>query len=166
MVNSFSVDIKQNPYGNIRRINTMLNGRVLYRVTDSEGKEAGKLTIPEKEVDSFESSYKTILDTAPKIQAYVDANSSKQAVRKRRNLARMIIGASGIVGLAVPLIVLKNSTSITKKILGAVAGIVAGLSAGFLASLSVTTPPGSLEFARATRNLSKLDIKPVFDEKA
>lgn len=166
MVNSFSVDIKQNPYGNIRRISSLPNGRVLYSVIDSEGKQAGKLTLPQEEVDSFESSYKEILETAPKIRAYVSANSSENAIKKRRNMARLIIGASGLVGAGIPLIVLRKSTSMTKKILGAVAGIVTGLSAGFIASLGVTTPPGSLEFAQATRNLAKLDIQPVLDEQA
>ena len=140
------------------------NGRVLYSVIDSEGNKAGKLSLPAEQVDTFETSYKQILDTAPKIQAYVKANSSVESVNKRRNMARGIIGTSGFIGASIPLIILRKSTSVTKKILGAVAGIVTGLSAGFLASLSVTTPPGSLEFAKATRTLSTLDIQPVLEE--
>ena len=166
MANAFSVDVKQNPYGSIQRTGILPNGRVLYNVIDSDGQKAGKLTIPKEEVDTFEASYKEILETAPKIQAYVSANSSEESIKKRRNLARAIVGTSGIIGAAVPLLMLRNSTSVTKKILGAVAGIVAGLSVGFVSSLGVTTPPGSLEFAKATRNLSKLDIQPVLDEQA
>ena len=164
MANAFSVDVKQNPYGSIQRTMELPNGRVLYNVVDSEGHKAGKLTIPKEEVDTFEASYKEILETAPKIQAYVNANSSEEAIKKRRNMARAIVGASGVVGASIPLIILRKSTSVTKKILGAVAGIVVGLSAGFISSLGVTTPPGSMDFARATRNLSKLDIQPVLDE--
>ena len=165
MANAFSVDVKQNPYGSIQKVAVLPNGRVLYNVIDSDGKEAGKLTIPNEQVDTFESSYKEILETAPKIQAYVKANSSEGSIKKRRNMARGIIGASGVIGASIPLIILRKSTSMTKKILGAVAGIVVGLSTGFIASLGVTTPPGSLEFAKATRDLSKLDIQPVLDQK-
>ena len=166
MANAFSVDVKQNPYGSIQRAVELPNGRVLYNVIDSEGNKAGKLTIPKEEADIFEASYKEILETAPKIQAYVKANSSEESIKRRRNMARVIVGTSGIIGLGIPLAILRKSTSVTKKILGAVAGIVAGLSAGFVASLGVTTPPGSLEFAKATRNISKLDIQPVLDEQA
>ena len=166
MANAFSVDVKQNPYGSIKRAAELPNGRVLYNVVDSEGHNAGKLTVPKEQVDTFEASYKEILETAPKIQAYVNANSSDEAIKKRRNMARGIVGISGLLGAAIPLAILHKSTSVTKKILGTVAGIVAGLSAGFIASLGVTTPPGSLDFARATRNLSTLDIQPVLDEQA
>ena len=165
MANAFSVDVKQNPYGSIQRYSELPNGRIVYGVIDSEGNKAGKLTVPIEEVDIFEASYKEILETAPKIQAYVKANSSEESIRKRRNTARGIVGLSGVIGAAIPLIILRKSTSVTKKILGAVAGIVVGLSAGFAASLGVTTPPGSLKFAKATRNISKLDIQPVLDEK-
>jgi hypothetical protein len=148
------------------RAGNLPNGRALYNVIDSEGHNAGKLSVPIEQVDTFEASYNQILDTAPKIQAYVNANSSDEAISKRRTQSRAVIAASGVIGIAVPLVMLRNSTSITKKILGAVAGIVTGLSIGFAASLGITTPPGSLAFARATRNLSKLDIQPVLDEQA
>ena len=164
MVNAFSLNVKHSPYGSVERVCSLPNERVLYNIIDSEGNKAGKLSIPYEQVDTFEASYKEILDTAPKIQAYVEANSSEEAVKKRRNIGRGIVGLSGLTGLAIPLILLRKSTSMTKKILGAVAGIVAGLAAGFVASLGVTTPPGSLNFARATRTLSKLDIQPVLDE--
>lgn len=166
MVNGLSANLKPNSYGNILRAGNLPNGRIMYNVIDSEGNKAGKLSIPKEQVDTFETSYKQILDTAPKIQAYVNANSSMEAVTKRRNIARGIVASSGIIGAGIPLIILRKSSSVTKKILGTVAGIVAGLSAGFVASLGVTTPPGSLEFAHATRTLSTLDIQPVLDEKA
>ena len=165
MVNGLSVNLRPNSYGNILRAGSLPNGRAVYSVIDSEGNHAGKLSLPQEQIDTFEASYKQILDSAPKIQAYVNANSSQESINKRRNMARGIVAASGVVGVSVPLLILRKSTSITKKILGAVAGIVAGLSAGFVASLGVTTPPGSLEFARATRTLSTLDIQPVLDEK-
>lgn len=165
MVSELSVNFRPASYGNILRAGNMSNGRVMYNVIDSEGNQAGKLSLPAEQVDVFEASYKQILESAPKIQAYVNANSSPESINKRRNIGRGIVGASGIVGAVIPLVILRKSTSVTKKILGVVAGIVTGLSAGFIASLGVTTPPGSFEFARATRTLSTLDIKPVLDEK-
>ncbi len=166
MVNAISGNIRPNSYGNILRAGNLPNGRVLYNVIDSEGNKAGKLSVPFEQVDTFEESYKQILDSAPKIQAFVKANSSEEAITKRRNLGRGIVATSGIAGAVLPIVLLRKSTSITKKILGVVAGIVAGLSAGFAASLGVTSPPGSIQFALASRNLSRLDIQPVLDKKA
>ena len=164
MANNLSVNLKTSSYGNILRAGNLPNGRVLYNVIDSEGNKAGKLTVPIEQVDTFEESYNQILESAPKIRSFVKANSSEEAVAKRRNLGHGIVAASGIAGAILPMVLLRKSTSITKKILGLVAGIVTGLSIGFIVSLGVTTPPGSFEFARASRNLSKLDIQPVLDE--
>ncbi len=166
MVNELSGNLKPSSYGNILRTGALKDGRIIYQVVDSNGNKAGRLSVPENQVDTFENSYTQILETAPRIQAYVKANSSENAIKKRRNYARGIVAASGLIGAGIPLLILRKSTSVTKKILGAVAGVVAGLSAGFFASLGVTTPPGSLEFAKATRELSKLDIQPVLDEDA
>ena len=165
MVNDLSVNLRPSSYGNILRIGNLPNGRVMYNVIDSKGNKAGKLSVPSDQVDTFEASYGQILDAAPKIQAFVKANSSEEAITKRKALGQGIVAASGIAGFSIPLVLLRKSTSITKKILGAVAGIVAGLSAGFVASLGITSPPGSFEFARASRNLSKIDIQPVLEEK-
>ena len=166
MANNLSVNLKPASYGNILRAGNLPNGRVLYNVIDSEGNKAGKLSVPLEQVDTFEASYNQILDSAPKIQAFVKANSSEEAIAKRRNLGRGIVAAGGVLGFATPLIILNKSTSVTKKILWAVAGIVTGLSAGFISSLAITTPPGSFDFALASRNLSKLDIQPVLDKQA
>lgn len=166
MMNELSINVKPSSYGNILRSGSLPNGRVLYSVIDSEGKKAGKLSVPKEEVDTFETSYKQILDTAPKIQAFVKANSSEEAISRRKNIGRGIVVSSGVIGSGIPLYLLRKSTSVTKKILGLVAGIVTGLSVGFIASLGITAPPGSIEFARASRNLSTLDIQPVLDEKA
>ncbi len=164
MTNNLSLNLKTNSYGNILRAGNLPNGRVLYNVIDSEGNKAGKLTVPLEQVDTFEESYNRILESAPKIQAFVKANSSEEAISKRRNLGRGIVAASGVAGAVLPMVLFRKSTSVTKKILGIVAGIVTGLSVGFIASLGVTTPPGSFDFALASRNLSKLDIQPVADE--
>lgn len=166
MVNGLTGNLKPNSYGNILRAGNLPNGRVLYNVIDSEGNKAGKLSIPLDEVDTFEASYNQILDSAPRIRNFVNANSSEEAIAKRRAIGHGIVAASGIAGIGIPLLLLRKSTSVTKKILGIVAGIVTGLSIGFIASLKVTSPPGSFDFALAKRNLSRLDIQPVLDEQA
>ena len=98
MMNELTVNLRPNAYGNILRAGNLPNGRVMYSVIDSEGKKAGKLSLPAEQVDTFETSYKQILDSAPKIQAYVKANSSEEAVKNRRNMGRGIVAASGIIG--------------------------------------------------------------------
>ena len=148
------------PYGNIQRIGTTQNGRSVYRVIDSQGKESGKLSVPQEQVDTFESAYKDIMDVAPKIQKFVIEHSSEEDIRKRRNLSRVIVGTGGVIGAVVPVVLTKKSSTV-KKVLATVTGIIAGLTGGFAASLAATTPPGTYKFAKATRTFSKLDIQPM-----
>ena len=155
---------KQNSYGNIQRMGSTENGRAIYRVIDSDGNEAGRLSVAGTDTDKFESAYRDIMDAAPKIQKYVTENSSEADIKKRRNLSRAIVGAGGLIGVAVP-IALTRKASTLKLILATVAGVVAGLSAGFVTSLSVTTPPGTYKFAKASRTFAKLDIQPISQEK-
>ncbi len=155
---------QQNSYGNIQKIGTQ-EGRAVYSVVDSDGSEAGKLSVPEKESDTFEAAYKDVMDAAPKIQKYVLENSSDEDIKKRRNKSRLIVGTGGLIGAAVPIALIKN-LSTTKRVLSTVAGIIVGISAGFAASLAATTPPGTYKFAKATRTFAKLDIQPVEDNKS
>ena len=163
MVNGIT-GFKQNSYGNIQRMGSTENGRAIYRVIDSDGKEAGRLSVAGTDTDKFESAYRDIMDAAPKIQKYVTENSSEADIKKRRNLSRAIVGAGGFIGAAVP-IALTRKASTLQQILATVAGVVAGLSAGFATSLSVTTPPGTYKFAKASRTFAKLDIQPISQEK-
>ena len=163
MVNGIT-GFKQNSYGNIQKIGSTEHGRAIYRVIDSDGKEAGRLSVAGTDTDKFESAYRDIMDSAPKIQKYVTENSSEADIKKRRNLSRAIVGAGGLIGVAVP-IALTRKASTLQQILATVAGVVAGLSAGFVTSLSVTTPPGTYKFAKASRTFAKLDIQPISQEK-
>ena len=163
MVNGIT-GFKQNSYGNIQKIGSTEHGRAIYRVIDSDGKEAGRLSVAGTDTDKFESAYRDIMDAAPKIQKYVTENSSEADIKKRRNLSRAIVGAGGLIGVAVP-IALTRKASTLKQILATVADVVAGLSAGFVTSLSVTTPPGTYKFAKASRTFAKLDIQPISQEK-
>ena len=110
MANELSGNLKPNSYGNILRAGVLPNGRIMYNVIDSNGNKAGRLSIPENQVDTFEASYTEILDTAPKIQAYVNANSSDASIKKRRNYARAIVATSGLIGAGIPLFILRKST--------------------------------------------------------
>ena len=163
MVNGIT-GFKQNSYGNIQKIGSTEHGRAIYRVIDSDVKEAGRLSVAGTDTDKFESAYRDIMDAAPKIQKYVTENSSEADIKKRRNLSRAIVGAGGLIGVAVP-IALTRKASTLQQILATVAGVVAGLSAGFVTSLSVTTPPGTYKFAKASRTFAKLDIQPISQEK-
>ena len=163
MVNGIT-GFKQNSYGNIQRMGSTENGRAIYRVIDSDGKEAGRLSVAGTDTDKFESAYRDIMDAAPKIQKYVTENSSEADIKKRRNLSRAIVGAGGFLGAAIP-IALTRKASTLKQIIATVTGVVAGLSAGFATSLSVTTPPGTYKFAKASRTFAKLDIQPISQEK-
>lgn len=162
--NTGSTGFKQNSYGNIQRVGTTPNRRTVYRVIDSQGEEAGKLSVPLEQADKFESAYRDVMETAPQIQKFVRENSSEQDIKKRRNLSRAIVATGGVIGAAVP-IALSKKLSRVKTILATVAGIIVGISAGFAASLAATTPPGTYKFAKATRTFSKLDIQPVIENK-
>ena len=164
VLNMGSSGLKQNSYGNIQRIGNMSDGRIVYRVIDSTGEETGKLSVPNNEADTFESAYRDVMVSAPKIQKFVLENSSEKDIKKRRTLSRVIVGAGGLIGGASALF-LAQKVSTVKQILSTVAGIIAGLTAGFAASLAITTPPGTYKFAKASRTFSKLDIQPVIDDK-
>ncbi len=159
MINVTPSGFKQNSYGNIQRLGTNTNGRTVYRVIDSQGDEAGKLSVPYNQAEKFESAYRDVMESAPKIQKFVRENSSEEDIKKRRNLSRLIVGTGGVIGAAIPIALSKKMSKI-KTVLATVAGIIIGVSAGFAASLAATTPPGTYKFAKATRTFSKLDIKP------
>ena len=163
MLNIGVSGFRQNSCGNIQKISVTPEGRVVYRVIDSQGEESGKLTVPQNQTDKFESAYRDVMNTAPKIQKFVMENSSEQDIKKRRNKSRAIVAAGGIIGAAVPIALTKNVSRV-KSILATVAGIIVGISAGFAASLAATTPPGTYKFAKATRTFSKLDIQPVIED--
>ncbi|MBR6126840.1 hypothetical protein IKQ21_04060 [bacterium] len=155
--------IGNNSYGNIQRIGVSSDNRVVYRVIDSEGKDAGKMSVAQEDVDKFEKSYIDIMSTAPKIKEYVAKNSSPEDLQRRRLMSGLCVGTGGLLGAVIPSFFTKGK-GVTKKVVSSVAGLVIGLAAGFATSLSVSTPPGAFKFARAARNLSKVDLKPFSDD--
>ena len=161
MVQGISEGLAQSSYGRIQRTGLYSGGRTEYRVFDSEGKDAGKLTVPTKQADRFEKAYTDIMESVPKIQKYSREHSSQRDKNLRQNISRVCTMAGGIIGAVVPLTLLRNSSSATKQILGLVAGIITGISAGFAASIATVSPPGTLKFTLASRRLSEIDIQPV-----
>ena len=163
MVNGVNViSLQQNPYGNIRRFSVLPNGRTMYQVTDSKGNDAGKITVPNSQVDTFEKAYNDILSTAPKIQKYVKENSSDDDLRKRRIKTQSIVTIGGAVGAFVPLLLTWNK-SFLKKVIATGLGIFAGLATGFTAAFIGSMPPGTYKFEKASQTLADLDIQPVIE---
>ena len=61
-----------NNYGTINKIGTTENGRSVYQISDGTGKIAGRLSVAAKDCDTFEKSYETILNAAPKLQKFAE----------------------------------------------------------------------------------------------
>lgn len=163
MVNGVNgVDLQHNPYGSIRRGSMLNNGRVLYQVIDSNGNEAGKLTVPKIQADKFERAYNDILYTAPMIQKYVAENSSDNDVKKRRVKTQSIVTIGGALGAFIPLLLTWNK-SVMKKIAATGLGIFTGLAAGFGTAFVASMPPGTYRFEKASQTLADLDIQPVIE---
>ena len=161
MVNSVSSgDLNPNAYGSIKKAGVQNNGRVLYSVFDSNGNENKKLSVPLNQADTFEKSYNTILDKAPKIKEYVKVHSSKEDIRKRKYLSAFVLANGGFWGCMLPLWFTRNKSSLT-QILSTGTGIFIGLTAGLAYSLNIMTPPGTYEFQKATKELKKLDIQII-----
>lgn len=148
-----------NQFGTINRVGNTPDGRVVYSVTDGEGREAGKMSVAAKDCDVFEKSYHDVIESAPKIQKFVQTHSSPEDIKKRKNTSRWITGICAAIGAGVP-IYLTRKASTVKQVLATVVGLVAGVTSGFGLSFAVTTPPGTMKFSKATRNMSKIDIQP------
>lgn len=151
-----------NGYGSINRIGRTDNGRVVYQVVDAEGKEAAKMSVAQRDSDTFEKSYKTIMVSAPKMQKYAETTSPEE-MKKKQSQAKWIIAGCGLLGGIVPLLKSKgNGFWGAMKQLGlTLLGTGAGLVGGIYIAGKMVTPPGAAEFTKATQTISKLDIQPV-----
>ncbi len=159
-----NVSNQTSSFGGINRIGTTQNGRIVYEVIDSNGQEAGKLTIPAQDADTFEKSYYDIMDAAPKIQKFSLEHSSAEDMKKRKTASNIMIAAGMIIGAGIP-IYLTRKASGWKQVLATVGGVVAGLAAGMGLSFATLTPPGMMKFVKASKNLSKIDVRP-FEQNA
>lgn len=162
MVQNVSTPNPSGGYGAINRIGMTNNGRVVYQVVDASGQEAGKMSVAQKDCDKFEKSYHSIVKSAPKLQAYAQ-KTPPEKMEKKQKMAKWIVGGFTVAAALVPLLKCKPKNvwgyikSLGLTLLSAGAGAIGGL---FVASKMVT-PPGAMEFAKATKTLSKLDIQPM-----
>lgn len=151
-----------NSYGSINRIGMTDNGRVVYQILDGNNNQAIKMSVAQKDCDTFEKAYRDIVESAPKLQQYAQ-NTPPQKMQKKQKMAKWVVGGCGLLGGIYPAIKCKiNSVGTGIKALGLTllctgAGLVAGM---FIASKMVT-PPGAMQFSKASQTLSKLDIQPV-----
>lgn len=148
-----------NPYGgNINKIGMTENGRVIYQVTDAEGKAASALSVAQKDCDVFEKSFRDIMEAAPVVEKYAQTTTPEK-MKKKQSMSKWVIGGLTGIGALIPMIKVKGGWM--KQTLFTLAGGIAGFAAGMGISLATFTPPGAAKMAKATKNLSKLDIQPL-----
>lgn len=149
-------------YGSINRIGATENGRVIYQITDDSGKVAGNLSVAQKDCDTFEKSYKDIMEATPKLQKYVQTTPPEK-MEKMQRLSKWIIAGGLLIGGLIPAIKVKGDgwTGVIKQIFATLLGAGVGLGAGVTIATKTCTPPGSIQFTKASQNLSKIDIQPV-----
>ena len=62
----------QNQYGTINKIGTTAEGRIVYQIDDPKKQQSLRMSVAAKDCDTFEKSYKQIMESAPKMQAYTE----------------------------------------------------------------------------------------------
>ena len=151
-----------NGYGAVNRIGMTNNGRVVYQVIDGAGHETIKMSVNPRDCDKFEKSYRDIMESAPKLQRYAQKTSPQQ-MEKKQKAAKWIVGGCGLLGGIWPLLKTRGNgfwgamKQLGLTLLGTGVGLVGGM---FIASKMVT-PPGAMQFSKATQTISKLDIQPI-----
>ena len=162
MTQGVSQQPKTNPnpmasMGSINRIGNTPEGRVIYQLVDGNGKVAGKVSVGAQSSDTFERTFKTITDVAPKIQDYAK-KMTPQKVEQKKNTAKWLRRGMFAVGFLTPAILVKGKT--WKQALITVAGSIAGIIAGVITTNKIMTPPGAKELNNATKTLQSLDVQP------
>ena len=67
----------QSSYGEIKRIDTTPEGRVIYQVTAPDGQVAGGLSVAANDCDKFERSYEAMMEAAPKLENYMKTHTEE-----------------------------------------------------------------------------------------
>ena len=150
-----------NSMGSISKIRTTESGRIIYQVTDANGKESAKLSVNANDCDRFEKAYNDITTSAPKLQKYMQ-NTTEKKLKRLKKISRWIIGLGTGIGAAIPIFTTAKLSTF-KQVLCTIGGTIAGFVSGAGISSLTTTPPGALKLSKATRELQKLDIQPVLD---
>ena len=157
-----NVTTSPNGYGAVNRIGMTNNGRVVYQVVDPTGKEAGKMSVAQRDADTFEKSYRTMMESAPKLQHYTETTTPEQ-MQKKQKMAKWVVAGCGLLGGIVPLLKAKGNGfwGAMKQVGLTLLGTGAGLVGGIYIAGKMATPPGAMEFTKATQTISKLDIQPI-----
>lgn len=155
----------QQGYGSINRMGMTQDGRVLYQVIAADGKEAGKMTVPQHQADSFEKSYRTMIKNAPKMQEFA-MTATPEKVEKMQKKAKWITAGGALLGGLTPMVLLRSTGKgkwwghWATQTVATLIGLVGGLIGGSKIAAKVATPPGSMDFMKATQTISQLDIQP------
>lgn len=171
MVQNISQQKSSNPansMGFINKVGTTHNGRVVYELIDGSGKVGGKITVNPQHADSFEHSYKTITDVAPKLQKF-QAEMTPLKMEKMKTRSKWAKWGLAITGFAIPAIFVKpklkkEAWNTVIQVATTLVGTVAGFIGGQVAGAKIMMPPGGMDLARATQTLQKLDIQPYIGE--
>ena len=147
-------------YGEISRVGTTPDGRVIYKVIDASGKVAGGLSVSPNDCDKFERVYQNVMEAAPKFEKYMSTHTQED-LKKNQKKGRWITGIGAFIGGILPAVLIKKPDIKILKILATLAGTVAGLFAGVSIAKRVVIPPGVEEMSKATQEMSKLDIKAL-----
>ena len=162
MVQGTSMTISNNLGGTVNRVGTTDDGRGIYQMTEVTGEPLGRFSVAQKDCDTFERSFRQIIENAPKVKNYLE-NTTPEELEKKQKKAKWIVGLSSFAGGIIPALtlrgngVLKTLLQIGTTALGCLAGFVAG---SFVAN-KVTIPPGMAELNEAHQNLRKLDVQPM-----
>ena len=83
MVQNISTQ-QQNGYGSINRIGMTNDGRVVYQVSDNQGKVAGNISVAQKDCDIFEKSYRDMMEAAPQLEEYSRKTTPEKMMKKQK----------------------------------------------------------------------------------
>ena len=155
-----SVNNMANRYGSVEKVGQTNDGRVVYKVTDPNGNVSGGLSVAQSDCDKFEHSYTNIINSAPKVEEYMKTHTQED-LKQAQKKGRWITAIGAFIGGIIPAIVIHKPDNWLFKILCTAAGTFAGLFLGGQVAAKVTIPPGAKEMAKATQELSKLDIRPI-----
>lgn len=148
--------------GSINRIGMMDNGRVVYQISGGLSQESVKVSVNPRDCDTFEKAYRDIMVSAPKLQKYAETTSPEK-MQKKQKMAKWIALGGGVLGAIWPLLKARGNGfwGAMKQAGLTLLGFGAGSVAGMFAASKIATPPGAMQFSKATQSLSKLDIQPI-----
>jgi hypothetical protein len=169
MVQNISQQQANNPIasmGTINKVGTTQNGRIVYELVDGAGKVGGKISVGAQHADTFERSFKTITEVAPKIQKFQEQMTPRK-LEKMKAGSKWAKWGLTLTGFGLPAIFVKPKNekwSTLIQVGTTLVGTVAGFIAGQVLGAKIMTPPGGMELAKATQTLQKLDVQPYMGE--